>query len=123
MIAYRFARDFLAFINRGNVIDLAVAVVIGGAFSAVINAVVELFTTMALTPTMQKLGVDQINQWPAGFLLVAIINFLVVSVVIFLVIKAFERFKRQSEDASPDTQMQLAEAIHRLSEALETRQI
>ena len=41
-------REFLDFINRGNVVDLAVAVIIGAAFTKVVQAVVELFTTAAL---------------------------------------------------------------------------
>ena len=50
-------REFLDFINRGNVVDLAVAVIIGAAFTKVVQAVVELFTTAALNPTMAELGI------------------------------------------------------------------
>ena len=54
----------LDFINRGNVVDLAVAVIIGAAFTKVVQAMVELFTTAALNPTMAELGLV-IDCWPA----------------------------------------------------------
>ena len=76
------AREFLDFINRGNVVDLAVAVIIGAAFTKVVQAVVELFTTAALNPTMAELGIDSISSWPAGNLLVALLNFVVVAAVV-----------------------------------------
>ena len=85
-------KEFLNFINRGNVVDLAVAVVIGSAFTGVVNAVVELFTTAALTPVMAKLGIDSISSWPAGVVLVALLNFLIVAVTVFMIIKSISLF-------------------------------
>ena len=59
--------EFLYFINRGNVVDLAVAVIIGAAFTKVVQAVVEVFTPAALNPTMAELGIDWISSWgPQG---------------------------------------------------------
>jgi large conductance mechanosensitive channel len=48
--ARSFVSDFKAFINRGNVVDLAVAVVIGGAFGKVVDAVVSLVMGSLLQP-------------------------------------------------------------------------
>ncbi len=64
--------DFKAFINRGNVVDLAVAVIIGGAFSKVVNALVKLVTEAVMTPTMDKLQVESLGALPGGELLEAV---------------------------------------------------
>ena len=122
-----FLRDFQEFINRGNVVDLAVAVVIGGAFGKVIDSVVALVMGAILKPALEAAQVDSINAWPAGAVLVAIINFLLIAFVVFLIIKALERFKREEAVvAGPDpvaTQQQLADATNRLAAAIESRQL
>ena len=118
-------KEFFNFINRGNVVDLAVAVVIGSAFTGVVQAIVELFTTAALAPVMAELGVDSIGNWPAGVVLVALLNFLIVAVVVFVIVKSFERMKRREAkaDPAPDSQKLLAQAVERLSAALEERRL
>lgn len=119
-----FLRDFQDFINRGNVVDLAVAVVIGGAFGKVIEALVTLVTDTILNPVMKQAGVDRLADWPAGNVLVALINFLLIAFVVYLIIKALEQFKREEAVAAPpDPQQQLADAANRLSSALESRQL
>ncbi len=117
-----FLRDFQEFINRGNVVDLAVAVVIGGAFGTVIEAVVTLVTDTLLTPVTEAAGVDRLADLPAGNVLIALINFLLIAFVVYLIVRALEKFKR-SEEAPPDAQQQLADAANRLASALESRQL
>jgi large conductance mechanosensitive channel len=117
-----FLADFKAFINKGNVVDLAVAVVIGGAFSQVVNAVVSLVMTTLLEPALKAAQVESISAWPAGAVLVALINFLVIAFVVFLIVRAIEATKRKEEAvAPPDTQAQLASAVTRLADALDRR--
>ena len=118
-------REFLDFINRGNVVDLAVAVIIGAAFTKVVQAVVELFTTAAPNPTMAALGIDSISSWPAGNLLVALLHFVVVAAVVFVVVKSVERLRHRTAKADPaaESQKQLAQAVERLSAALEERRL
>ena len=65
---------------------------------------------------------DSINSWPAGSVIVAIINFLVIAFVCFLIVKTIEASKRKQEviaETKPDPQAQLASAITRLTEALD----
>jgi large conductance mechanosensitive channel len=120
-----FLSDFKDFINKGNVVDLAVAVVIGGAFGKVVDAVVSLVMTSVLEPALKAAKVDSINAWPAGAVIVALINFLVIAFVVFLIVRAIEAMKRQEEakaaDAGPDPQAELAAAATRLAEALDRR--
>jgi large conductance mechanosensitive channel len=119
-----FLSDFKDFINKGNVVDLAVAVVIGGAFGKVVDAVVSLVIGKVLEPTLKAAGVNAIANWPAGAVLVALINFLVIAFVVFLIVRAIEGLRRREEAiAPPDPQAQLASAATRLAEALDRRQL
>ena len=118
--------DFTDFVNRGNVVDLAVAVVVGGAFSKVVDALVKLVTIAAMDPLLRKLKVETLSAVPGGALLVSMINFLVIAFVVFIVVRAIERFKRKEESkaaAAPNPQQDLADAVERLAIALESRKL
>ena len=118
--------DFTDFVNRGNVVDLAVAVVVGGAFSKVVDAVVKLVTTAVMDPVLRKLQVETLSALPGGALLVSMINFLVIAFVVFIVVRAIESFKRKEEAkaaAAPNPQQDLADAVERLAIALESRKL
>ena len=119
-----FLSDFKAFVGRGNVVDLAVAVVIGGAFGKVVDTVVSLVMTSLLAPALKAANVSAISAWPAGAVLVALINFIVIAFVVFLIVRGLEAMKRGERPISaPDPQAQLAAAATRLAEALERRQL
>lgn len=89
-------QGFKDFIMRGNVIDLAVAVVIGGAFTAIVTAIVDSVITPLIAlfykpsengdigPTFRGLHGDEVT-FPLGNLLTAIISFLAVALVVYLV--------------------------------------
>ena len=93
--------EFRAFVNRGNVIDLAVAVIIGGAFTAIINSLVGDL----ITPILSLItgGVDFSNLKVSfgdsadaatlnyGLLIQAILNFLLISIVVFIMVKAINK--------------------------------
>ena len=118
--------DFTDFVNRGNVVDLAVAVVVGGAFSKVVDALVKLVTIAAMDPVLRKLKVETLSALPGGALLVSMINFLVIAFVVFIVVRAIESFKRKEEAkaaAAPNPQQDLADAVERLAIALESRKL
>lgn len=107
-------------------VDLAVAVVIGGAFGKVVDAVVSLVMGSLLTPALKAANVDSINSWPAGAVIVALINFIVIAFVVFLIVKAIEATRRKEEAkaeaaAVPDVQAQLASAVTRLADALDRK--
>jgi len=98
-------KEFKAFIMRGNVVDLAIAVVIGGAFGAIVNSLVgDLLTPILLQPALHAAGVDDIASWkPGGVLLgkfiAAVISFVVIAFVLFLIIKGMNRMARKEEAA------------------------
>lgn len=113
---------------RGNVIDLAVAVIIGGAFGKVVDAFVTWLMSVLLNPVLKQAGVDQLKNLPYGLgdLAVAIVNFVVIALVVFLIIRALEKFIRRQEAETPpdpvvESQERLTAAIDRLTNAMERR--
>jgi len=94
-------QEFKDFINRGSLVDIAVAFVMGLAFAAVITSL----TNDIINPIIAKIfNVDSLADWVVadirfGAFLVAIINFLIVAFVMFLVVKAYNRMKSQQENA------------------------
>ena len=101
--ASSFANDFKEFLLRGNVVDLAIAVVIGAAFGAIVTSLIEdIITPLLLTPALEAAGVEDIallsyNGIKYGSFLAAVINFVVIGFVLFLLVRVFERFKRKEE--------------------------
>ena len=121
-----FFKDFQTFISKGNVVDLAIAVIIAEAFGKIVNSVVTLITTKLLEPALKAAQAETINSWPAGSLIVAIINFAIIAFVCFIIVRAFENLKRKEkviEEKQPDSNAQLASAITRLSDLLEKKGI
>ena len=86
-------KEFKAFILRGNVIDLAVAVVIGAAFNAIVSSLVaDVITPLILNPAMKAAGAEKLDglAWNGalyGKFIATVINFLVVAFVLFIVVK------------------------------------
>ena len=123
-----FMNDFREFLLRGNVVDLAVAVVIGGAFGAVITSFIgDIITPLLLTPALNQAGVSDIAELSAGgvkygLFLSSVINFVVIAFVMFVLIRTFERMKRTEEvDAGPSTEEKLNDTLGRLTGFLEQR--
>lgn len=126
--ARSFANDFKEFLLRGNVVDLAVAVVIGAAFGAIVTSLIEdIITPLLLTPALSAAGVDDIANLSAGgikygLFLSSVINFVVIGFVLFLIVRAFERFKRTEEVvAEPTPTEKLDITMQRLNETLERK--
>lgn len=111
-------KEFKNFISRGNVIDMAVGVIIGGAFTAIVNSLVQDI----LNPLLGLItgGVDFSSlaftvgngENPAvfayGSFISAVINFLLIALVLFLMIKSINKlhFKKQVEiPAVPTTKI------------------
>ena len=100
-------KDFKAFVLKGNVLDLAVAVVIGGAFGAIVTSLVNDII-MPLVGIILG-GIDfaalsiQVGSATVlyGKFIQAIVNFLIIAFVIFLVMRAMVKLKKQEAPAPP----------------------
>lgn len=127
-----FLKEFKEFAVKGNVIDLAVGVIIGGAFTAIVNALVENIITPVITiltgkvsftdlfiilgeydaanrpktlAEAQELGFSTINY---GLFIQAIIDFIIIAFVIFLIVKAINKLRsagKEEEEAAPTTKV------------------
>jgi large conductance mechanosensitive channel len=109
----KIVKEFKDFISRGNVVDLAVAVVMGAAFTAIVNSLVaDLITPLLSLVTggydfsqlTLILGVDEHSARLAyGSFIAAIINFLAIALVVFIMVKVMNKVLRrkvaESEEA------------------------
>jgi large conductance mechanosensitive channel len=121
--------DLKKFLMRGNVIDLAVAVVIGAAFNAVVNAFVEFIVNPLIAAVFGQPDITGVGNLTLresadpdvadtvlslGGFLQSILDFLIIGVSLFMVIKAFEKMqerRRQGEDAEEQTPTPSDEAV------------
>ena len=103
-----FMKEFKEFISRGNVMDMAVGVIIGGAFTAIVTSLVNEvmmpvlslltggfdFTSLCVVLGEGE-GAATLNY---GAFIAAVINFLLIAIVIFLLIKGINKFSRKKKD-------------------------
>ena len=103
-------KDLKAFLLRGNVVDLAVGVIIATAFGAIINSFVnDIITPLLLNPALEAAKVQNIAElaWNGvtyGKFLSAVINFVVIGTVLFFMIKAIEKAQnlRKKEEVAEE---------------------
>ena len=121
----KFFEEFKAFISRGNVLDMAVGVIVGGAFgsitsSLVANVITPLLAWLFGTPNTDALNItlraaDEAAGTEAlvlglGTFVGAIINFLVIALVLFSVIKAFNKAQELAENLKKKEEEEAAAA-------------
>ena len=96
-------KEFQAFLQRGNVIDLAVAVVIGGAFGAIVTSLVNdivmpligiIIGGVDFTALVLRVGNAEVMY---GNFLQALVNFLIIAFVVFMVVRAYNRLRARFE--------------------------
>lgn len=99
-----FVKEFKEFALKGNVVDLAIAVIIGAAFGAIVSSLVDdIITPLLLTPALDAAGVKDLDKlaWGAvkyGNFLASVIKFLVIALVLFSLIKGMNSLKRKKEE-------------------------
>jgi large conductance mechanosensitive channel len=107
----KFGKDFRDFIMRGNVLDLAVAVVIGAAFNAVVTSMVNDIIMPIIAGIIGKPSFDDLTFTLGdatvfyGKFLTALVNFLIIAATIFVIIRAFESLqnrRRKGEIEEPE---------------------
>lgn len=117
--------EFKAFVLRGNVVDLAVGVIIGGAFGAIVNSLVaDIITPIMLQPALEAAGAADIASWKPGGMLLgkfisSVISFIVIAFVLFLIVKGANTALKKKEEkeaapAAPPADIQLLTEIRDL---------
>ena len=107
-----FMGEFKEFIMRGNVMDMAVGVIIGGAFSGIVTALTDDF----INPLINGIGGAEVGGTLKiyggqviryGDFITAVINFVIMALVLFLILKSFNKLasigKKEEEAVAPKT--------------------
>ena len=103
----KFFEEFKAFINRGNVLGLAVGVIIGGAFKSITDSLTNdilmpllglLVNRVSFSDLTLTLGSATIAY---GSFIEAVLNFIIMAFAVFCIVKAFNRLHRKKEEAAP----------------------
>lgn len=104
--------EFKAFISKGNVMDMAVGVIIGGAFTGIVTALTDDFINPLInciggaevSGRLQIFNTGQYLNW--GHFLTAVINFLIMAAVLFFILKSFTKLmsigKKKEEEKAPE---------------------
>jgi large conductance mechanosensitive channel len=141
--------DFKKFLSQGNVVDLAVAVIIGGAFGKVVTSLVDNIVMPLVSMIMpggdwKNAGITLsriadpafpndptktiANIWKIGPFFASILDFVIIALAIFLIVRLLENTKKRfarkqaiAETAAPTTEEQLVTTLNRLADSLDRR--
>lgn len=101
-------KEFRDFALRGNVVDLAVAVIIGGAFGAIVSSLTDnVITPLLLKPALRAAHADNLEQLSYGavkygLFLSAIIKFVIIAFILFLIVKGFKSIENKKVPAAAE---------------------
>ena len=104
-----FVKEFKEFFLKGSVVELAVAVIIGAAFSAIISSLVQdVITPLLLQPALTAAGVQDLDKltWGAvkyGNFLASVIKFLIIALVLFFILKGLNKLKKIKQPSTTPT--------------------
>jgi large conductance mechanosensitive channel len=103
-----FLSEFKQFAMRGNVIDLAIGVIIGASFEKIVSSLIgDVITPLILNPAMKAAHLTQLQDLTVfgsvkyGLFLASSINFLLVAFVLFIVVKAINSAKKEEVSSAP----------------------
>ncbi len=123
--------EFKAFALKGNVVDLAIGVIIGAAFGKIVSSFIEdVITPLLLKPALEAANLSKIEDLVIfgsvkyGMFLSAVINFLIVAFVLFLVVKGINaaRKKEAEAPAAPPAPTNEEKLLMEIRDALKNRQ-
>jgi large conductance mechanosensitive channel len=97
-------KEFKTFAMRGNVIDLAIGVIIGGAFGKIVGSLIDdVITPLLLKPALEAANLTKLEELTVfgavkyGSFISAVINFLIVAIVLFMIVSAIASAKKKKE--------------------------
>lgn len=125
-----FISEFKAFAMKGNVVDLAIGVIIGAAFGKIVTSLIDdVITPLLLKPALEAAHLSKIEELTAfgsvkyGVFLSATINFIIVAFVLFLIIKGINsaRKKEAEAPAAPPAPTNEEKLLMEIRDALKNR--
>lgn len=102
-----FIKEFREFALKGNVLDLAIGVIIGTAFGKIVTALTETLLMPIISLVLGQGGVNDLyfvvgdTVFPYGRLLQAIIDFILIALVLFVILRLINRMRRKKEEVAP----------------------
>ena len=114
-----FIKEFRDFAIKGNVIDLAIGVIIGAAFNKIISSLVDdVITPLLLKPALDAMNLSHLSELTLygtvkyGMFISAVLNFLIVAFILFLIVRAINRSRKKEAETpaappAPSTSEQL----------------
>ncbi len=101
-------KEFKSFAMKGNVVDLAIGVIIGGAFGKIVSSLIDdVITPLLLKPALDAAHLSNLQELTMfgsvkyGVFLSAVINFVIVAFILFMIIKGINASKKKEEAAAP----------------------
>lgn len=119
-----FFSEFKEFAMKGNVVDLAIGVIIGGAFGKIVSSLIDdVITPLLLNPALKAAGAEDIAELKFGSIkygsfLSNVISFLIIAFVMFIMIKAINASKKKEQLLEPTPEPSSTDQL--LSKILET---
>ncbi|HCL84677.1 MAG TPA: large conductance mechanosensitive channel protein MscL [Chitinophagaceae bacterium] len=101
-------KEFRDFALRGNVVDLAVAVIIGAAFGAIVSSLVDnVITPLLLTPALKAANAQDLDKLTYGsvkygLFLSAVIKFVIIAFILFLIVKGMKSIEKKKVPAASE---------------------
>lgn len=112
-----FIKEFREFALKGNVVDLAIAVIIGAAFGAIISSLADdVITPLLLKPALEAINAEDLDKltWGAvkyGKFLSAIIKFILIALVLFLVVKGINAMQQKKKEVPKEPELTMSEKL------------
>ncbi len=118
-----FLREFKQFAMRGNVIDLAVGIIVGAAFQKIVSSLVGDVMMPVLGLVTGRANFSDIHLGPIaiGNFIQATIDFLIVAFVVFLVVRIINRIKHRHEDQKPENMSQEQKLLTEIRDLLKQK--
>lgn len=123
-------KEFKEFALKGNVVDLAIGVIIGAAFGAIVKSLVEdIITPLILTPLLERAGLEDIKEltWGAGvkygLFISNVLSFLIVAFALFMIVKGINAMRKKEEaaPAAPPAPSNEEKLLMEIRDALKSR--
>lgn len=98
--------EFKEFAMKGNVVDMAIGVIIGGAFGKIVSSFIEdVITPLLLKPALEAANLERIEDLTLfgsvkyGIFMSSVINFIIIAFVLFMVVKGINKMKKKEVPA------------------------
>ena len=101
-------KEFKEFAMKGNVVDLAIGVIIGGAFGKIVSSLIDdIITPLLLKPALDAANLNKIEDLTVfgsvkyGVFISSVINFIIIAFVLFMIIKGMNASKKKEAQVQP----------------------